>query len=36
MCSICGPCFMRRTAFKRNGLKDPLEYPTFIKNDEVK
>lgn len=35
-CGVCGPCFMRRTAFKRNGLKDPLEYPTFIKNDEVK
>lgn len=25
-CGVCGPCFMRRTAFERNGLKDPVEY----------
>lgn len=25
-CGKCGPCFMRRTAFERNGLKDPVEY----------
>ena len=24
-CNSCGPDFMRRTAFKRNGLIDPLE-----------
>jgi 7-cyano-7-deazaguanine synthase len=23
-CDKCGPCFMRRTAFERNGLKDPV------------
>jgi 7-cyano-7-deazaguanine synthase len=23
-CGNCGPCFMRRTAFERNGLKDPV------------
>lgn len=22
-CGSCGPCFMRKTAFKRNGIKDP-------------
>lgn len=26
-CGRCGPCYMRRTAFARNGLTDPLEYP---------
>lgn len=25
-CGNCGPCFMRQTAFARNGLKDPLIY----------
>lgn len=25
-CGTCGPCYMRRTAFKINGLKDPLNY----------
>jgi len=25
-CGHCGPCFMRQTAFKRNGLIDPIEY----------
>mgnify|MGYP003293049024 CR=1 FL=1 len=35
-CGECGPCFMRRTAFKRNGLNDPLGYPEKIENDEVK
>lgn len=25
-CGHCGPCFMRRTAFERNGLVDPIEY----------
>ena len=25
-CGECGPCFMRRTAFRRNGLEDPLKY----------
>ncbi|WP_338599420.1 7-cyano-7-deazaguanine synthase QueC [Sulfolobus tengchongensis] len=25
-CGKCGPCYMRRTAFKINGLKDPVEY----------
>lgn len=34
-CGRCGPCFMRRMAFKRNGLKDPLEYPDIIPDDEV-
>jgi 7-cyano-7-deazaguanine synthase len=34
-CGCCGPCFMRRTAFKRNGLTDPLEYPAVIEQDEV-
>lgn len=23
-CGHCGPCFMRKTAFERNGLKDPV------------
>jgi 7-cyano-7-deazaguanine synthase len=23
-CGECGPCFMRRTAFERNGLTDPV------------
>lgn len=23
-CNTCGPCFMRRVAFERNGLKDPV------------
>lgn len=23
-CGDCGPCFMRKTAFERNGLKDPV------------
>jgi len=23
-CGNCGPCFMRKTAFERNGLKDPV------------
>lgn len=23
-CGRCGPCFMRKTAFERNGLKDPV------------
>jgi 7-cyano-7-deazaguanine synthase len=25
-CGHCGPCFMRQTAFHRNGLVDPVEY----------
>lgn len=25
-CGTCGPCFMRRTAYTINGLKDPLQY----------
>jgi len=25
-CGECGPCFMRKTAFKRNGLIDPVKY----------
>jgi 7-cyano-7-deazaguanine synthase len=25
-CGKCGPCYMRKTAFKINGLKDPVEY----------
>lgn len=25
-CGKCGPCFMRQTAFKRNGLVDPVTY----------
>lgn len=25
-CGKCGPCFMRRTAFVRAGIKDPIEY----------
>lgn len=25
-CGHCGPCFMRRTAFARNGMVDPIEY----------
>ena len=25
-CGKCGPCFMRMTAFKRNGMRDPIEY----------
>lgn len=25
-CGHCGPCFMRKTAFERNGLVDPVEY----------
>lgn len=25
-CGECGPCFMRRTAFERNGLTDPVEF----------
>lgn len=35
-CGECGPCFMRRTAFRRNGLEDPLQYPKIIKHDEVR
>ena len=34
-CGCCGPCFMRRTAFRRNGLEDPLEYPKEMVFDEV-
>lgn len=34
-CGECGPCFMRRTAFRRNGLEDPLPYPKTMKFDEV-
>lgn len=34
-CGECGPCFMRRTAFRRNGLEDPLHYPKMIGFDEV-
>lgn len=34
-CGECGPCFMRRTAFRRNGLEDPLPYPATMKFDEV-
>lgn len=25
-CGHCGPCFLRKTAFERNGYKDPIEY----------
>ena len=25
-CGKCGPCFMRRTAFRRNGIEDPVPY----------
>jgi 7-cyano-7-deazaguanine synthase len=25
-CGNCGPCFMRKTAFERNGMVDPVEY----------
>lgn len=25
-CGTCGPCFMRKTAYTINGLKDPLQY----------
>ncbi|AOL16290.1 7-cyano-7-deazaguanine synthase QueC [Sulfolobus sp. A20] len=25
-CGKCGPCYMRKTAFKINGVKDPVEY----------
>jgi len=25
-CGKCGPCYMRKWAFKINGLKDPVEY----------
>ncbi len=25
-CGICGPCYMRRTGFRINGLKDPVKY----------
>ncbi|MCH4814229.1 MAG: 7-cyano-7-deazaguanine synthase QueC [Saccharolobus sp.] len=25
-CGKCGPCYMRRVAFKINGLRDPVEY----------
>ena len=25
-CGVCGPCYMRRIAFKINGVKDPVEY----------
>lgn len=25
-CGTCGPCFMRRTAYKINNLRDPLQY----------
>lgn len=25
-CGKCGPCYMRKTAFRINGLKDPVEY----------
>ena len=34
-CGECGPCFMRRTAFRRNGMEDPLPYPASMKFDEV-
>jgi 7-cyano-7-deazaguanine synthase len=29
-CGKCGPCFMRKTAFERNGIKDPVLYETDI------
>jgi 7-cyano-7-deazaguanine synthase in queuosine biosynthesis len=25
-CGHCGPCFMRQTAFQRNGMVDPIQY----------
>ncbi len=25
-CGRCGPCYMRRWAFRINGIKDPVEY----------
>lgn len=25
-CGKCGPCYMRKTAFEINGVKDPVEY----------
>ncbi len=25
-CGVCGPCFMRKVAFERNGLVDPVTY----------
>ena len=34
-CGQCGPCFMRRTAFRRNGMEDPLQYPETMEFDEV-
>ena len=34
-CGECGPCFMRRTAFRRNGIEDPLPYPETMQFDEV-
>lgn len=27
-CGECGPCYMRRTAFERNGLTDPVRFAT--------
>ena len=32
-CGICGPCFMRRTAFKMNGIIDPIKYKTIPEKD---
>nr|MCG2909665.1 7-cyano-7-deazaguanine synthase [Stygiolobus sp.] len=25
-CGMCGPCYMRKMAFRINGLEDPVEY----------
>lgn len=30
-CGECGPCFMRRTAFRANGTQDPIQYATDYK-----
>jgi len=31
-CGECGPCFMRRTAFERNGLTDPVVFKKRLPN----
>lgn len=33
-CGQCGPCFMRQTAFHRNGALDPVEYEERIEVNE--
>lgn len=33
-CGLCGPCYMRRIAFKINGVRDPVEYSLPAEEEE--